>query len=1063
MIEKKISEIVSENLTWSNYNVPQIAIILAELKDISLTKQFFSLLEKLPFRPLRKESSNDSTAINAYAICLDLSEEDGYEWFWNSYLDPVHPMKHYEANLAAEILSHYLVTKEFTIAPNQIERLTNLITPNLLLETTFCYTLLPVIATISRENLSEKQYFSLIASNLLRNTILTEKSKEILRIESISSQSAVLNALENMCSQRESTSIDAALFWTEINTGSTLSKAVLRTILGSITEETFFEYKNVLVNVLNEQNLKSYLRYCCVSNNDIAKHAALYLFLDGETNFKLLGSNLVNSIAWLDSKKTSLTEKIYQFVKNQNTSGMEALAKNLPIDNQLGIPPSFWAIFLPALQVSDTIYEQEFLQSVENLSLFILTRYPELRIAFTNLFKEKIAYKDMVHGLLLGLDNRSRYLSASLLLSLYPESQYDALEIVISGLSHDSEMDEWRTFILELKYSHESLTQLHKNLDIFTDESKIFALTLLSRNEYPLSKDKIDTLIDGLLSHGYFNDKAGYGFDAKFHVTLSQKKYKNVLVEYLICGDLEKAKRSASILNDYHWNELDDSSKMSVNIINSEDNDRYLFKITTKDTTQLIEEETYKILEKEADQFEKQYNRQSLLWLFCMALKTKCGLRTFFKAVVQNVDSDFRSELDYHYEWLLNIKKCHPELQVEISAGIQDLLLLPGIEENESDLFAWLKLIENEFSPESNINYSLLEHRYPRTEKEVFIALHYRGLYHFNEHVTDRRRFYPVFFDGETKIFKEVDNDEIEPYLLDLKNIPEKLNDKIESVIIFGTFNQAELDNFQSKGPLGAYFATVIKFSRQLNVDVSLFSNILTITDGNIDNLKILRFHKSVIYQIYKVLISHDAYTKTFIDALAVELESENPKNYLETFIQLLVLGHLFKDENIIKLLKEMDQNTYQLTPDRLGLISSYLVNQISEESTKQYIEIIKQILLKSKNHFEKNKAEINRHLLTWVLSLVLLNYEKIVSDESRAGFLLGLQACFLEKNSLRRRNKLDKENIFFTGGELLESSDELLQKVDPSLIREIVEYGTKTNIPEIRSVSFLLMSLNGN
>lgn len=1058
LIYKNISQIISENLIWSKQHVSQTAIVLAEYQNKDLCKEYFSLLSALPFRPLRVENSNDLTSVNSYAICIDLGEEVGYDWFWDNYLNPIHPLKHYEANLVADIFSQYLLIKDFKLNIKNVIQLSELIKPNIAYDTSFCHSILPVLAILTNNDLSKKQYYRLLASNVLYNGVLKYKSKEILLSESLHFKDEVLNALEEMCAQREEKSIDAAILWIEINTEKPISKTVIRTILASITEENFIEYKQLIVEQIDEEKLKSYLKYCCLANNDLAKQASLYLFLDGEKDFLLIGKNLINSIEWLDSKKISLTNKIYDFVKSQSNSGIDSIPHNIPTDNHLGIPPSFWTIFLPALQLSENDYSGAFAKSIKHLSLLILTRHPELRIAFVNLFNEKIIYKDLVRELMYNLDNKIRYLSASLLLTINSDSEHDALEIVLSGFSSTSDLDEWQTFVLGLRYSKATLDQIYKKINILTEASQIFALTLLSRNNYPLTKKDLELLVDGLLGSGYFNDKSGYGFNAKFHVTLSQKTYKDNLVQYLIGDNLKKAKRAASILKQFHWDDLDNNIKTKVNILHAEHDENYFFEITVKNKNILFEDEYFKLLENNSILFEKQHKKKSLLWLFCKAIKYNTGFPELFKFLIQAEGSRPGSELDHHYEWLKNISKHYPDIKVQITDGIIEMLQIPAVQENPSDLFAWLKLMENEFCIGSNIHQEALQERFRRSEKEVFVALNARNLYNIDTSDLNEKDLFPLFYKNNTTKFEVVDTSEIERLLFDLESIPSKLDSKIEDVIIFGHFTDMELDEFQKKGSLSAYFATVIKFVRNLPVNASLFVKSQNIGSGDIYNFEATEFHKKILFKIYRILISDDEYIKIFINSLSGEMKNSS-KNYVDNFMQLLVLEYHFEKEDVIKLFVELDDKPYLLSLDRTKHLSSYLAEKVSLEEGKNYIETIKQILLKCKNHYEKYGSTGNRNALSWILSIALLKFEGKVSEESKASFLLGLQGCFLEKNALRR-SKYGEKDYFFTGGELLESTYELLQKVKPELIKEIVEYGSNTNIPEIRAVSYLLLSL---
>lgn len=1060
LVSGKISSIVAENLTWENHYVPQTAIIVAELKDETLCKEYFSLLEKLPYRPLKMENRNDFTSVNSYAVCIDLAADTGYEWFWNHYLNPIHPLKHYESKLVSQIFSYYLIIKDFELDNDKVKKLSDLIAPNIVLKTAFCHDILPILATISDFNIARDQYFQLVASNILYNRILKDKSKEILLSKSKVYKNEILATLESMCLLRETQSIDTAVFWIEINNERIFSKAILRTILAAITDENFSEYKKLLLNIIDENNLLSYLKYCCLTDDTkLAKAASLYLFLDGERDFLLIGKHLVNSIEWLDSKKVSLTHRIDEFIKSQDISGIDALIKSMPTNNNLGIPPSFWTLFLPALQVSEINYGEDFLKSVNHLSLLILTRQPEIRIAFTKLFEEKVFYKELIVKQMYNLDNRLRYLSASLLLAVNSQSEYEALQIVISGFSHNSDMDEWQTFVLELRYSDAVLNELYYNLNIFTEESKVFALTLLSRNNYSLNPNDTGGLVSGLLGSGYFSDKSGFGFNTKYHITLSQNIYKDELIRYTKNDNLKKAQRAASILKQFHWENLDYSTRVRANILNSENDENYFHDLTIGKKDSLFKNDKYKTLQEQSSIYEKDYGEVSLLWLFCKSVKENSGFDVFFKKLIQKHGKGFRSELDYQYEWLQNIAKLYPELKTQISAVIEEILKLPTVQESSNDLFAWLKLMESEFCESSNIKHSLLQGQFRQIEQELFLSLYFRGLYNLD--LTNFNNTSLVFINAETEVILTVSTVEIERFLFDLEDIPIDLDSKMEEVLIFGSFTQEKLDEFEREGSLSSYFATVVKFVRNLPVDITLFPTTKKIGNNSVHNRHITKLHTGILLNIYKILISKDQYYKLLVDTISEEMESKNSKNYVDNFIQLLVLDYNFKPEQIIRLFTELDKDPFSLTPDYSKLLSNYLADKISPENGQQYITILKQILLRSKNHFEKHGTDGNRNVLSWILSLALLKFEKIVSDEARIGFLLGLQGCFLERNSMRRHRYGEKE-FFFTGGDLLKSSANLLQEIEPQSISEIVEYGTNTNIPEIRAVAFLLLTLTG-
>ncbi|OXB21482.1 hypothetical protein B0A80_16940 [Flavobacterium tructae] len=1064
-IEEKVAALLKANLTWPRNFVVQGAILSAEFKSKKICEQYFDMLDSLQYRPIRIEFNNDIVSINGYASCMILAGEKGFGWFWDNYLDMRNPLMHYESKLAAEILSQYMVLQNFKIKDSEKKQLESLIVLNLAFPSSFCYELLPVIAMVTANGLTSDERYRLLAGSL-SNAVLGGRAKEILLEESTRSTKSkedVCAALETICSRQLDEEAKPAELWFEISSARKISTGIIGVMLKSINAENYNEYKKRLASFINEDDLKAFLKYCILSKNEYSASAALFLFLDGEKDFKLIGESLLKSIDWLDSKNYSIVQKIEHLVKVQDITDVVDIIHQVPFDNHLGIPPAFWRIFLSALQISETDYEWQFMKAVRHMSLHTLTRYPEIRLAFAKLLNEKRQYQNALQRAILGLDTKLRYLSASLLLVVNPMEEFDSLEAVIYGIRNHSDKDEWETFCLGLHYGPEILDKLHDNLSVFRGVAKIFALLLLKRNDKQLSVQEMDELIKGLLLEGYFLDKQGWGINLRYNTVLSRSEYLDVLLSYMDDKNITLAHRAADILYQHHLSQVDDSKKPKIYMLHCEKYERSFFEFTIDSEVDLTSDRIIGQMREDARDFKEKHGKDPVLWLYCQALNSSGSSTEVLEMLIGNEKLSFNDEWDDTYAWLVNVVRRFPFLKKDIATAIKALFEIPAILEADADNFGWLKLMENEFDSSSDIEPNRLDELLPNRAEELFIALYARKVYKIdlNGVVPNRPSYYRIFAENRSKYIEEVSVAELEKFLFSAEQIPLELGHKMLNILLFGNFSDEELNEMEKKGELGCYFATVIKFCRGKKVDTALFSKSSAIGGVQISQRDLMKFHKDILYYIYRILCSREESQRDFIAGLETQLRSEDDPNYADHFEQLLGCGHTFEKEQIIRLFDLIDEQPYLLKASLLSKLSHYFANRLHPKDTAFYVENFKKFLRSNRGYFSKYDMDSQRNVFSWVLSLGVLFLEEKVSEEAKFGFLLGLQSCFLEKNSLES-HLIYKPDYHFEAGTLIKITGFLLERINPTLIAEICDYGSQSNIPEVRATCHVLTALAG-
>src|SRR5947207_16010162 len=130
--------------------------------------------------PIRTIQQQDHLTTYSFAYCIALSEETGFDWFFNEYLNGEIPLIHFHTKLASEILSQFFLIKNFNFKTDQISRLENLFKLNIAFSTSLCFELLPTLALIESNAITINQR-CLLLSSLLNDDVLRFKSEEILK------------------------------------------------------------------------------------------------------------------------------------------------------------------------------------------------------------------------------------------------------------------------------------------------------------------------------------------------------------------------------------------------------------------------------------------------------------------------------------------------------------------------------------------------------------------------------------------------------------------------------------------------------------------------------------------------------------------------------------------------------------------------------------------------------------------------------------------------------------------------------------------------------------------
>lgn len=1062
-IRKNVSLFLQKELKWPNVNVAPIAIVLAEFRDKKLAGEFIEILKTLEYRPIRTLEQKDQLTYYSFAYCLILAEDKGFDWFFLEYLDNRIPLIHYEAKLVADILGYYFLICDLTLSKNKQVSLNSLFKPNINCTTSLCFELLPCLSLIASPELPVQQQCLLLA-DLLKDDTLCFKAENSLRTIAASHPDAVLNSLETVCQKTEFTENPTPAFlWLQVNKTRSLSQNVFKNLLTAATKRNVEKTIVSIEPYIKEKDLFAYLRYCIITGNSLAGHASLILFWKGETNFNLLAHGLITSIDWL-SQQYSEVNDFGPFIASGKDEAIEVLIQNMPLTNHLGIPPSYWRVFLDALNKADQIYEQAFGTAVSNMRHFVLTRYPDIRISLTTLLNNKPAYKDFLKKVTTRLNRGLRNSANSILVTCFPDQEFESLHKIIAGFFESSSNNqEWQTFCLGLNYSKDTLEQIHSRLGEYVEGARTYALTLLYHHKYSLSESDITNLVAGLLGPGYFFDRATVRFSEMQSGILSQSSFSEKLIPYLSDADTKKAERAANLLLDFHSGSLTTEQRAVAWNLRIENYEQYFFDFSLN-REDLLLDLAFKGAVAVSSATKKE---ESLLHLFFVAQENPERWKDFLLRFVTKSES-FDHDLLYQVlHWMISYTRRFPDKADLFAQPLSMLLLIPGYKESARDnnVYLFLLLLADHFGLDNKTEIqNRIQARHYFVNEELLLALALRSGFIIPEKFlsSGTQNHITLFTEYRPSFLKEVTEDELELYLTETENIPAELLSKIEQVLLFGQVDSLQLDAISQKGALGSYFSILVSYCRDLAADIDRLFDIREIGGVKVYQIPTTQTHRKIITKLYRFLLRSEENLKIYIASLRNQLDDPNNKHFDEYLVELIAMNESIEFNHFERLLAQLLERPYLLKKDMAAYLSDFFANRIKDEEKEKYCAALETFLNALNNHFEKDSQDDRFNLILWLFSIALLHLGGKVTVTAKDSFLLGLRYVFLEKNSMERALN-NPPTIFFRAGDIFHYTNNLFSKIKQEMIKELMKEGLESNIPEISACCRVLYALSGS
>jgi predicted MPP superfamily phosphohydrolase len=1041
---------------------PATTIIISEAGDKELATTLIQSFKKFDFRPIRFFGDFRSQSAAAFAQCFFLAEDEGFDWFYEHYLDPKYPTLTYSSDeVGALVLQHWVLRTDFKLTLEQKKKLSTIPSPHIAAQSWQAHSLLPTLVLVLPDLFNSDQRARLYADNLESN-LFSEKAYQFLMNEfETGNRASVLKALETIVSKGYNNQVLAARLWLELNPDIP-TLAVIHSIINLASKNSDQELLENLENRLSGNKLEDTLRWYVFQNSSIAAAAALILYRRGERNLFFLGHGLRQGIHD-GGRFEGAEEALCSLIKMNGEQGLVWLLNqfDIPKTNSLfgGAPSAFWRIFLSELNNSNALYTNLFWHSVLLLNYSTLSRNPEIRREFQALLIKKPEYRDILNAGLTSFNSQMRYNAACILLTCFPESETLAAETVLRATVNSLDRHEWNRFCMRLALGENVINHIVTNLDSFLPVPRTFALMLLYHNEYSLTSFQYKNLIEGLLGEGSSFDHARMYRGDDLNKVLEEDDAFEILVECL--NNTSLAQPVAHILWTYHRSKLDTEQYITCWAWYSQEQGLWPLREFDDEIKRLNNDP--RLLEKittAAQSIQKQTASETIASVYLRTFTDVSAWRDFIWIGMFEKQRMDHHQIEYCFSWLFNKAKKDDEIAKIAGAAARDFIDHPSITTSGlyNDAMPWLGFLAHEFGNLDNSKIEEILLNYNPIEKNIYSVLIARLGYVPKGFSPKNHSSYTVFAVNESVIVEAPEFEQIIEITRDAEILHKDFILWIEKTLLSGALHNEQLEQLEVKSRFGSLFAIIVLFCRASLRNYEGVVRTIGIEQFKNEEEQTIKVLRSASRNIREIIARDVKYRSYYFECLEQAIINRTHPDMLELYSELLGYQENLKERLLPNLLSELASRPYKLNWNLAQLLSDHFANGIGEDQKAFVTSELKKIVSSLCSVSEESHATLDG-LRECLFSLALFYLQETTDEESERVFLRGLQAVFIGEYNPHLRGH-DRIKLFKARDVFL-TIQPLLGKVPSQLLRQTIKKGLSSDVAEIRSLCGLLSALS--
>lgn len=666
------------------------ASVIVESQDRDLAITFIGILRQLGSHPLNVAGLGRDGSARAIATAIRLAGDDGFNWFYDEYLDPRYPVRFAGSAVLDWIFSEWLYQVESKLSADQNNRLAKLVRPHISANTYQVHNLIARISFLAPQecSLEERLYF---ATTMLSDLRYRKRALTIIQeAYQGSNRQLVENLLGGKIRQGFEDSGLAAAVLLQNNTGKA-PVAIIRALLhsmarlrsNSVVEDSLTYIKNGLGA---EVWIRILLWLLFDSDASTAASAAILLHEESSVSTEMIRTPLLRALhdgAYVRKAQEILTV----IVKDGPNEYIYWLAENIrQSDPHHGGYSGWWRLFVDNIERLGPDGPRVLASAICGLSCFVLPRNPEIRQRFRELLfgTHGSEYRNELRTQLDSYDPEIRRAAAAILVTADPKGEAKALYVAVQALDADRSFDwhEWYDMCHALAFGPGPLTALESQLNSLGTKARQFAVRLLFQNGIHLNAERQAELIGSLLERYSFTEAEIAFLDS----------HKNGLIALLESDHGQKAAEQLLRIG-----ELDITTEAKCWVLVSENN---LFRPRFESVLQraLEDSDFDKAVKAEGEAFAAR-GQKILLPLLIKAIQTGDSWKDVLWHFFIRGERHSRSESEIYGLWAINYGRSNPVTAKQIGVAAKALLEDPMLtQQHRGEPVQWIALLADEFS-----------------------------------------------------------------------------------------------------------------------------------------------------------------------------------------------------------------------------------------------------------------------------------------------------------------------------------------------------------------------------
>ncbi len=548
-----------EKLLHTSAGVPPACYIVNESKDATLARYAIDLFATIGRRPLQWYPDEEHASARAIASTIVLAGNEGFEWLYNSYLDPRVPIMHRGSAVISAIFCNWVALVKDRVDDEQRSRLAAMANPYRAFDGMLMFLNKVVFLCPDEFTLEERLW---LFAGQLSNPDFGDDAKNAIVTAFAGPQREIVNAILR---GQASTSLHAALLYLELNESDVPREIAYSVIIYCSDRNNQQRIARAIERcevAFGNRRWQAILRWCLTSEDRerrLNANAARLLFEYGDTGFEVLADALLDGMH--DGLRAFHCEEyMRQLVSEKPAPRARVVANRISDfnDGLTGAHSGWWRLLLENLEQLGEDSPHVLVKCARSIGPFLLARNPDIRQTFRSLMKKE-SYYEAFKTALWDADPRSRFGVGMVLAIADPQHEAEAVLVTIIGRPAPQRLayHEWDELFLSLDVGYSVQEYVHSNLDNLPPDSRMLALAMLAKNGFVLSDERKDELRTAHLVLG--NVSLGSLDLAESHPSSQEscEQYKSTLKEPI--GD--STRRAAELLLRYHYERLDPSDE----------------------------------------------------------------------------------------------------------------------------------------------------------------------------------------------------------------------------------------------------------------------------------------------------------------------------------------------------------------------------------------------------------------------------------------------------------------------------------------------------------------------